>query len=136
MYTERSFQANTHVNIALLKWHICALCRFVVLHEDIIADLNIFTAVTTRLAIRTVLWATSVVEEFGVRSARTSLASRPPPVVLFRQVVDTLLRYTQLQPYFYSFVITGSITITCKDSDRYAFLLQSKHTCKPFQCPT
>ena len=76
MHTERSFQANTHVNIALLKWIIYTLCRFVVLHEDVIADLNIFTAVATRLAIRTVLWATCVVEEFRVWAAGTSLAYR------------------------------------------------------------
>src|SRR5215471_12060443 len=117
MHTERSFQANTHVNIALDKWHICAFRRFVVLHEDIIANFYVFTASATRLAIGAVLGASCVVEEFRVWTAWTCLAFRWPPVVLFRQVIDTLLRNTQLQPYLYSFVITGSITITCKNCD-------------------
>src|SRR5438067_9956157 len=115
MHTECSFQANSNVNVALYKWYICALRRFVVLHEDIIANFNIFTASASWLAIRAMLRSTCIVEEFRVWTAGTSLAYRWPPVVLFRQVIDTLLRNTQLQPYLYSFVITGSITITCKN---------------------
>src|SRR5712691_5588874 len=111
MHTERSFQANANINIALFQWHICTLFCFVILHEDIIADLNIFTASTTWLAIRAVFGASCIVEKFGVWTTRTCVADRRPPVVLFRQAVDTLLRNTQLQPYLHSFVISGSITI-------------------------
>src|SRR5579864_2921240 len=89
-YAEDAFQAEAYVDVALLQWLERALCRFVVLHEDVVADLNIFAAAAARLAIRTVLRTTRVVEEFGVRAAGTRLANRPPPVVLFRQVVDAL----------------------------------------------
>src|SRR5579859_3107722 len=64
---------------------------FVVLHEDVIADLDILAAAAAWLAIGSMLGAARIVEEFRIGAAGAGLACRSPPVIRFGQVVDALL---------------------------------------------
>ena len=75
-----------------------ALFVLVVLHEDVVPDLDVLAAVAARTAIGTALLLAGVDEHLGVRTARTRRPGRPPPVVLTRQAENPLIGNAERLP--------------------------------------
>src|SRR5579875_195780 len=132
---EGALQSQAHIDVALLERLKRTLSRLVILHEDVVADLDVFAATTAGPAVGAMLWKAGIIEEFGVGAAGTGGTGRPPPVVLFWQVVDALLQNAELQPDARRLIIAGSIVIAREDRDRDAFLIQSEHLGEPFKRP-
>src|SRR5438876_1469320 len=77
-HAQDALQTQTYINVALLERLEGTLHRFVVLHEDVVANLDILATATARSAIGTVFRTPRVVEEFVVWAAGTCLTSRSP----------------------------------------------------------
>ena len=90
-HANRALNAHPRVDVVTPQRNELALFVLVVLHEDVVPDLDVLAAVAARTAIGTALLLAGVDEHLGVRTARTRRPGRPPPVVLARQAEDALV---------------------------------------------
>src|SRR5579884_156753 len=134
-HAQDTFEAETDIDIALLERLECALRRPVVLHENVVANLDILAAVAARSAVGAARGQTGIIEEFGIGSAGAGLANGTPPVVFARQVIDALLWNAQFAPDLSRLLVARRQFIARENSDGDALFLQPQHVGKPFQRP-
>ena len=86
-----------------------AFCVLVVLHENIVPDFDVLTAVATGTAVGTALLLAGVDEHFGIRTAGTGRTGRTPPVIFARKTVNALIGDAERLPNFNSLLISGNV---------------------------
>ena len=97
-HADRALDAHAGVDVVLLEGLVGAVLALVVLHEDVVPDLDVLAAVAARAAVGAAGVLAGVDEHFGVGAAGTGLAGGAPPVVLLRQAEDARLGDPQLAP--------------------------------------
>ena len=97
-HADGTLDAHAGVDVVLLERLVGAFRRLVVLHEDVVPDLDVLAAMATGTALRAAGGLTVVDEHLGVRPAGAGGAGRPPPVVLLGQRVDALFGDAEALP--------------------------------------
>ena len=82
----------------------------VVLHENVVPDFDVLTAVTTGTAVGTALLLAGVDEHFGIRTAGTGRTGRTPPVIFAREAIDALVGNTERLPNFNGLLVSRNVT--------------------------
>ena len=108
---DRNRSLNAHSGINAFAGHlvVIALSVLIVAHEYVIPDFKVLTAVTARLAVRTAFRLAVIVENLGIRTTRTCLSRRPPPVVASWQEENMVACDSHLFPALSSFLIARNL---------------------------
>ncbi len=109
--------SHARVHGLLRKGEILAVRRLVVLHEDVVPDLEVFPAVASRLAGRSAGGNARVNEHLRVRPAGSGLPAGAPPVVLAGEEVDAALRNPHLLPEPRGLVVRRNLVVSGEDRD-------------------
>ena len=116
--------------------HILALCSLIVLHEDVIPNFNVLTATATRRTRLAARFLTRINEHFGIRTARTRGACRPPPVIFATLRVDVIFRNTLFLPVSNRLIITRNITLALKNRHRKLRRIKAKMLRQELKAPS
>ena len=108
-HADRALDTHAGIHIVAPERLEHAVGVLVVLHEDIIPDLDVLAAVAAGAAVRAALLLAGVDEHFGIGTAGAGGAGRAPPVVLAREAVDALLGNAKRLPDFDSLFVRGDV---------------------------
>ena len=125
-YGDCAVQPHAGIHVFLFQRHKAAVCLLVVLHEYIVPDFQIPSAITRRRTIRAARLFIGNQKHFGVRAARAGDAGRAPPVVFLRQEKDSLFRQAHPAPMFKRFRIARRVFIAGKHGNCQMFRIQAQ----------
>ena len=106
---------------------------FLILHENIIPEFGIFSAGTSRAAIRAAIRHIGDIKHFRIGTARTIL--KAPPVILCRKIINVLRQKAGIYSAFGTFFISWCIFVTGKNSCRKMFPVKSEYSGEKFITP-
>ena len=74
----RAFESHARIDVFSAQRFVCAVRPLVVLHENIVPDFKIFSAVTSGAAFIAAFLLARVVENLGIGTAGTARSGNPP----------------------------------------------------------
>ena len=113
------FESHAGIDVALGERFILAFGSLVVLHEDVVPDLN--PALVGRIELFRRRQFAGPVEHFGIRTAGTGNAGGTPPVVFFAEFGDPFGRDAEGVPEFPGGFVEGGVLVTGEDTHREPF---------------
>ena len=115
-HADRALNAHTRIDVMTTERLERAFSVLVVLHENIVPDFDVLTAVTTGTAIGTALLLTRIDEHFGIRTAGTGRTGGTPPVVFARETVNALVGNTERLPNFNGLLVSRNVARLALDA--------------------
>ena len=127
------FQSPSGINILLLQRCEGPVMMLLVLHENVIAELRIFAAVTSRAAVRAAVRHIRDIEHLAVRTAGAVFKS--PPVIFRGKIENTVLPEAGGNPVLRAFLITGCVFIAGKNRRGQMIRIKAKHFRQQLKAP-
>ena len=121
-----ALQAHARVHVLLGQGQEAAVLLLVVLHEDVVPDLQIVAAGTGRGAVGAAGGLVGDDEHLRVRAAGAGDAGRAPPVVLLGEEEEVVLRHAHLPPEAPALVIPGAIGVPGEDREGQPVLVDAQ----------
>ena len=132
-----SFQPHPRINTLSCESRKCSICIFIVLHKHIVPDFHpffwFFFYVTS---LRRKLSFSNPVKYLCVRATWSRLTCRSPPVILFWEETNSIFRNSLCFPKLYWLIITRSIFVSFKYSNRKHLRVDSHPLNKKFITPS
>ena len=134
-HADRALDTHARVDVVTTERLELALLVLVVLHEDVVPDLDVLPAMAAGTAIGSALLLAGVDEHLRVGTARTRRPRGTPPVVLARQAEDALLGDAERLPDLDRLLVRRNPLFSLEDGDVQLLRLEAEMLRQELEAP-